>query len=117
MRHIRSQSKLAAALAIVVLLTACGGGTFIKSFRVALASSGPLVNSLAAAGAIPQEKVTAIIADFDAGAVCGLRLETDFAAIPKDAADAKAQKLAAANKAFQGFRVVIDRQNFAAHPR
>lgn len=108
------------ALSLILILTygfACGSSNVIRSFRLALAASGPLVNALAASGAIPQSRVTAIIADFDAGAQCGLTLQDDFAAIPKEAPDARARKLAAAQKAFTCFRAIINRQNFAAHPR
>lgn len=113
----RRHSKLA-AIALVILLAACGKG-LITSFRIALASSAPLVNSLVASGAIPREKAAAVIADFDAGAVCGQTLQADFAAISKDlpADQKKALKLTASTKAFRCFRVVIDRQNFALHPR
>jgi hypothetical protein len=114
---IRNRKVLAVAL--VVALAACGGSSILKSFRVALASSGPLVNSLASSGAIPQSKVTAIIADFDAGAQCGLTLQNDFAAVPKDISEREqaSRKLNASVKGLKCFRVVIDRQNFAAHPR
>lgn len=96
---------------------ACSAGsTAIKSFRLALAASGPLVNSLAATGAIPQSRTTAIIADFDAGAQCGLTLQDEFTAA-KDDSDERAQKLVASTKAFKCFRAILDRQNFAAHPR
>jgi hypothetical protein len=108
------------AFSLIIILGygfACGTGNVIKSFRLAIASSGPLVNSLVAAGAIPQDRASAIIADFDAGAACGLTLQEDFAAIAKDATDARARKLAASQKAFNCFRVVLNRQNFAAHPR
>lgn len=120
MRHIPLRQQIVLSLFLTCLiqaLTACGGGGFIKSFRVALASSGPLVNALATSGAIPQNRVTAIIADFDAGAACGLALQQDFSVIPKDDADHTAEKLAASTKAFKCFRVVVERQNFATHPR
>lgn len=115
----RRQSRLSVtALATVILLAACGNG-IIPSFRIALASSTPLVNSLVASGAIPQEKAAAVIADFGAGATCGQTLQSDFAAISKDlpASEKKTLKLTASTKAFRCFRVVIDRQNFAIHPR
>jgi hypothetical protein len=70
-----------------------------------------------ASGAIPESKASTIIADFDAGAQCGLTLQEEFAAIPKDAPDARAQKLTASTKGFKCFRAVIERRNFAAHPR
>lgn len=108
------------ALALIITLGygfACGSSNVIRSFRLALAASGPLVNALAASGAIPESRVTPIIADFDAGAQCGLTLQDEFAVIPKEASDARARKFAASQKAFTCFRVVINRQNFAAHPR
>lgn len=107
------QSKTLLALSLtLILLSSCGGNSLLKSFRVALASSGPLVNSLVAAGAIPQSKATAIIADFDAGAACGLALQNDFAA-----AQSRADKLAASQRALTCFRTIINRQNFASHPK
>lgn len=114
----RRTSKLS-AIALVIMLATCGGSTLLKSFRVALASSSPLVNSLVAAGTIPETKATAIIADFDAGAQCGLTLQNDFAAIPKDlpANEIKSQKLKASLIGLGCFRQIVNRQNFAAHPR
>ena len=120
MRHIPLRNKIVLSLFLCFVIeasTACGGSSAIKSFRIALASAGPLVSSLAASGAIPESRTTAIIADFDAGARCGFTLQEDFDAIPKEATDARARKLAASQKSFQCFRVIIDRQNFAAHPR
>jgi hypothetical protein len=98
---------------------ACGSSSAIKSFRLALISSTPLVNSLVAAGAIPQTRATAIIADFDAGAACALTLQSEFAAIPDDLTDREktAQKLNASVRALRCWRDVINRQNFAAHAR
>lgn len=113
----RTLLKSASVAVLVTLLTACGGDTFIRSFRVALASSGPLVSSLVASGAIPENKTNAIIADFDSGAQCGLTLQQDFAAIAKDATETKSLKLNASVKAFRCFRAVIEHQNFALHPR
>jgi hypothetical protein len=103
----------------VVILANCGGSTILKSFRVALASSGPLINSLVASGAIPDTKATAIIADFDAGAQCGLTLESAFTSIPGDLPEREqtARKLNASVTGLRCFKVVIDRRNFAAHPR
>lgn len=104
--------KQAIASLLLILVLNCGGGTLLKSFRVALASSAPLVNSLVAAGAVPQGKATAIIADFDAGAQCGLTLQNEFSA-----AQSRADKFVASNRALTCFRAIINRQNFAAHPK
>lgn len=114
----RRRSKLA-AIALAIVLATCGGGSLLKSFRVALASSGPLVNSLVSAGAIPQDKATVIIADFDAGAACGLTLQNDFAAIPKDLSEReiRSRKLNASVNGLRCFRTIINRQNFAANKR
>lgn len=114
----RRRSKLSATALTLILITSCGSSA-LKSFRVALASSSPLVNSLVSAGAIPQTKATAIIADFDAGAQCGLTLQNDFAAIPSDLSDRekKSRKLNASVTALRCFRAVIDRRNFASHPK
>lgn len=113
----KQRSKLSAIALTLILSVSCGGNTALKSFRLALAASGPLVSSLVSSGAVDQSRAGAIIADFDAGAQCGVTLQNDFAAIPKDASDARAQKLTASTKAFKCFRAVLDRQNFAAHPR
>lgn len=116
---IATQRRLLPLLLLAAISYGCpiGGGNVIKSFRLAIAASGPLVNSLVAAGAIPQNRATAIIADFDTGAQCGLTLQNDFAAIPQGATNARALKLAASQKAFTCFRAIASRQNFAAHPR
>lgn len=120
-----SQRRQLAILLAVTLIAytgsgfACGSSSAIKSFRLALAASGPLVNSLAASGAIPQNKVTAIIADFDAGASCALTLQSAFAAIPKDIPEREqtSQKLNASVNALRCWRAIINRQNFAANIR
>lgn len=121
MRRLNQTRHLALAL-IIIFSYGCpfgGSSNLIKSFRVALASSGPLVNALAASGAIPQNRVTAIIADFDAGAQCGFALQQDFAAIDKELTSEQQRplKLSAATRAFKCFRTVLERQSFAAHPR
>jgi hypothetical protein len=115
-----TRRKLVATLLLTVVLEyGCGGSTAIKSFRLALAASGPLVNSLVSAGAIPQAKATAIITDFNDGAGCALILQDAFNAIPSElsAAEKKTRKFQASLSALQCFRVIINRQNFAAHPR
>ncbi len=116
---ITRRQRLIPLLLIALFAYGCpfGGSNVIRSFRLAIAASGPLVNALVAAGAIPENRATAIIADFDAAAQCGLTLQDDFAAIAKDATDARARKLAASQKAFNCFRVILNRQNFAVHPR
>lgn len=118
-------SKTIVTLILVSLIAysgygfACGSSSAIKSFRLALASSGPLVNSLVAAGAIPQTKATAIIADFDAGAQCALTLQSDFNAIPGELSERErtARKLNASVNALRCWRAIISRQNFAVHAR
>lgn len=119
MRRTLKRQIALSLLLTVALEFGCGAGSVLKSFRLALASSGPLVNSLVAAGAIPQTKATAIIADFDAGAQCGLTLQSEFAAIPSDLTDRekKSRKLNASVNALRCFRAVISRQNFASHPK
>lgn len=111
--------QLALPVIASVLWYGCGGGTLLKSFRIALASSGPLVNSLAASGLIPQAKAAAIIADFSEGAGCADRLATAFNAIPKElpANEIKLRKFEAARDALTCFRAIINRQNFAANSR
>lgn len=112
MRRRPIAQQIVLSLILTIILEGCGGSTLLKSFRVALASSAPLVNSLVAAGAIPQSKATAIIADFDAGAQCGLTLQNEFSA-----ATTRAEKFQASSRALTCFRAIINRQNFAAHPR
>lgn len=107
------------AIALAVILVACGDGTLLKSFRVALAASPPLVNSLVDSGAIDRTKADAIIADFDAGAACGLTLQNDFASIPKDIPEREqaTRKLNASVAGLKCFRAVVAHRNFAAHPK
>lgn len=104
---------------VLVLSISCGGGTLLRSFRVALASSGPLVSSLAASGAIPNGKMSAIITDFDAGAQCGLTLQNQFSAIPStlSVSEQRSRKLQASQSALQCFRAIINHQNFAVNSR
>lgn len=117
-RHLRARLSVVALLTIAILSqSACGGSSTIRSFRAALAASGPLVRSLAASGAIPESRATAIIKDFDDGAQCALALQSAFSAIPKDDPNATSKKLSAAVTAMRCWRVVVNRQNFATHPR
>jgi hypothetical protein len=111
--------RLTALLILVIALASCGGQSLLLSFRVALASSGPLVTSLVDSGAIPQTKATAIINDFNDGAQCGLNLESAFTAIPKDLPEReqRAQKLNASVAGLRCFKAIVSRQNFATHPR
>jgi len=104
---------------VLALSISCGGGTLLRSFRIALASSGPLVTSLAASGAIPQGKMSALITDFDTGSQCGLTLQNQFKAIPSTLAvsDQRSRKLQASQAALQCFQAVVSHQNFALHPR
>lgn len=106
--------KLAAFALSVVLITqtSCGGGALV-TFRLALASSGPLVNSLVASGVLKQEQAGPIISDFTDGANVALALQTDFKACVKD----RGCKLQAAQKAETGFRRIIDRHHFAANAK
>lgn len=117
-RSIRIQVAISVLLT-VILEAGCGGGSLLTTFRIALASSSPLVNSLVAAGAIDSTKSTAIIQDFNDGAQCGLTLQNDFNAISKDlpASEQKAQKFQASSRGLSCFRVIIQRQNFASNPR
>jgi hypothetical protein len=115
------RQRLGILLLIATLSYGCpfNNSSAVKSFRVALASSGPLVNSLVNSGAIPQSKATAIIADFDAGAGCALTLQNEFSAIPSDLTDGEktSRKLNASVNALRCWRLIINRQNFAVHPR
>lgn len=105
-------------LITIVLESGCGGSTLLKSFRVALAASSPLVNSLVSAGVIPQAKATAIITDFNDGAGCGLALQQSFeAAKGLPVSQQKQAKFQASSTALSCFRVIINRQNFAASKR
>lgn len=119
--HRRQLAHLLTVAIIVYTMSgfACGSSSVIKSFRVALASSGPLVNSLASSGVIPQAKVSVIIADFDAAAQCGLILQEMFSAIPKDlpANEIRSRKLNASVNALRCFRTIVQRQNFGSNPR
>lgn len=116
---LREQVVFSLFLTVILHMHGCGASDVLKSFRVALASSGPLVNSLVAAGAIPQGKATAIVTDFNDGATCGLTLSNAFAAIPKDIPEQEqtSRKLNASVAGLRCFRAVIQRQNFASNPR
>lgn len=113
----RRTSKLS-AVCLSILLAACVGG-FLDTFRLGIASSRPLAESLAAAGLIPKEKIDVIVADFDAGAQCGQTIRDDFRAIPKDLSKPEIKKLKfeASNKGLQCFEEIEVRHNFAIHPR
>lgn len=123
---IQLRRRQLALLLAVTLITytasgfACGsGGGLLKTFRVALASSAPLINSLVASGTIPESRAQAIIADFNDGAGCGLALQNAFAAIPKDLSESESrrQKLSASVTAMRCFTAIVQRRNFAANGR
>lgn len=120
MKRLSLKQQIAFTILITILFeTGCGGGSLLTTFRVALASSSPLVNSLVAAGAIDSTKSTAIIQDFNDGAQCGLALQNDFNAISKDlpANEQKALKFQASSRALSCFRAIVQHQNFASNPR
>jgi hypothetical protein len=108
--------RLLALTLATVLLTSCGG-TLLGSLKMALAASTPLVNSLVASGAIPQSKATVIVQDFTDGSNCAIGIQNDFKLIDSDDPEKKLKKLNASVKGMRCFRVIMDRQNFAAHPR
>lgn len=121
---IRQRHQLAYLLTITLVTYtasgfACGSSGLLKSFRLALASSTPLVNSLVASGAIPESRAQAIIADFNDGAECGLVLQNSFATIPKDVSksEERRQKLSASVTAMRCFTAIVQRRNFAANGR
>lgn len=111
--------KRGLAVVLLIVIASCGGNSLLSSFRVALITSGPLVNSLVETGAIPQSKASAIIADFDAGAQCGVTLQQAFKAVPDSLPEAEraARKLTASSQALTCFREIIAHGNFALHPR
>lgn len=115
MRH--PHAKLS-AFALVAVLLACGASDAIKSFRVALASSTPLVNSLVSTGAIKQSQATAIISDFDSGTACALTMQTAFTA-SKDlqGRERTTARLNASVEGLKCFRAISARRNFDTHPR
>ena len=91
---------------------ACGSGNVLRSFRVALAASGPLVDSLVASGAITRERADLAIQDLGDGVGVAITLENEFKAITKDDPNARAKKLAASLKAERAWRQIIARGNF-----
>lgn len=106
----------AVTLGLALLVASCGGDV-IRSFRAALAASGPLVESLVAAGAINQESAGAIRKDFDDGALCADTLQIAFKAVPANDPNAKSKKLSASVAGLKCFRVIIQRRNFEKDPR
>ncbi|HEX5704849.1 MAG TPA: hypothetical protein VFX97_16750 [Pyrinomonadaceae bacterium] len=112
MNRIKRKIAALALASVLIVQTACGGNV-LTTVRLALASSGPLVNSLVAAGVLKQEQAGPIITDFTDGSNVALTLQTDFKACAKD----RPCKLRAAQKAETGFRAIINRQHFAANPR
>lgn len=113
---IRRQSRLS-TLGLVVLLAACSNGA-LTSFRIGIAASRPLANSLVAAGAISQELADKVVRDFDDGAQCGAALQTAFNAaksLPKE--EQRRAKFTASQTAFTCFRTIVQRNNFAQHKR
>lgn len=111
------KTKSLALVAVLIIQLACGGGDLIRSFRAALGAATPLVDSLVASGALPQSKATEILRDFDDGAVCAGNLQNAFSRIQKGDPDERSRKFEASSQGLQCFRTIIDRHNFAAHPR
>lgn len=116
-KHVEKRIVSALAVGLLVFLSACGGADLIRSFRVALAASGPLVNSLVASGAIKPNDATAITQDFTEGASCADALHSGFKAIPKDAPDAKSRKLKVSVVGLRCFRAIAQRHNFDKNRR
>jgi hypothetical protein len=102
---------------LVFGIAACGGSDLIRTFRVALAASGPLITSLVNAGVIKETDASLITQDFSDGVACADTLHLAFKAIPKDAPDAKSRKLSASVGGFRCFRAIVQRRNFEKHPK
>lgn len=102
---------------LIVFAAACGGTDLIRSFRVALAASGPLINSLVGSGVIKQSDATLITKDFSDGVTCADTLHVAFKAIAKDDPNAKSKKLNASVSGFRCFRLIVQRRNFEKHPK
>ena len=113
----RGGTVLVLLLATSIGFSACGGSDLIRSFRLALAASGPLITSLVQSGAIKENQATLITRDFGDSLSCADTLQADFKGIPKDDPTAKAKKLEASVRGYRCFKVIIDRHNFAANPR
>lgn len=116
---LRKQIVLSLLLTIVLKASGCGAADLFKGFQVALQSSRPLVTSLVSSGVLNQTQADAIVTDFGEGAQCGVTAANAFAAIPGDlpANEKKARKFSASQTALQCFRVIVQRRNFASHPR
>lgn len=112
MKRLTNKLPALGLAAVLIIQTACGSNV-LTTVRLALASSGPLVNSLVASGVLKQEQAGPIIADFTDGANVALALQNDFKACAKD----RGCKLTAAQRAETGFRAIINRGRFGANPR
>lgn len=100
---------IAPLLAAVLFVASC---ELLTSLRVALASAGPLVTSLANAGVFPKSKADAILQDFSDGVRVAEGLKANI-----DLADTKGQKIAAAQKAQREWLAIYARGNFGANPK
>jgi len=102
---------------VLIAMFACGGSNLFRTFRVALAASGPLINSLVASGALKPTDATLITQDFSDGVTCADDLQRGFAAIPKDDPNAKSAKLKVSVAGLRCFRAIAARHNFEKNPR
>lgn len=111
------RTRRLATLALAVVLVACSNGA-LKTFRIGLAASRPLAQSLVTSGAITQELADKVVNDFDDGAQCGITLQDAFNAaksLPKE--EQRRAKFTASSTAFSCFRAIVQRNNFARHKR
>ena len=99
-------------LALAITTAGCGTG-LLTSFRIALASSGPLVDSLVAAGVIRQDQAAPIISDFSDAAQAAIVLQSDLKAAGTD----KALKAAAVVKFAKAWREIYARGHFGVNPK
>ena len=110
--------SLNAVLVLSLFVASCGGsGRLLQGLRASLAASDPLVQSLVDTGAIQSTQATAISRDFADAVGCASDLQADFDLIQDKEPDAKSRKLNASVTAARCWKTIVERQNFAAHPR
>lgn len=97
---------------VIVSQVACGGGALV-AFRLTLASSGPLINSLVASGALPPSLANDVHKDFTDGVQVAVDLQAEFKAAGVD----RGKRLTAAQKAERAWKAIVDRHHFAANAR
>ena len=112
----KTKQSLTALILCAILVSGCGSN-LITTFRVAVASSRPFINSLVNSGVITQEKANSVLADINAGIDVASRGETCVKGITGSGNDSKVAKAKCYFALAQDLRGILARHNIGGNAK